>query len=388
APGTEGRGPRRGGLRLLRADDGRAGGLRGRARGRARAAQPPGRQRLERARAVDRHRGAHLRLAHLPHQQRARLGLRHPLRRLQRLPAPRLDGARRSRLPDADRAGHDDAVLRAPPQPRAGARAGRGAGRRARRGDARQPRGEGDQPDRAAALRGVHPWLHRQAVADRPAGAAGADHHPAAGALHVRHPLLHRHPRGHPCRGVRRAADADGPHAGGHRAHRCRLVRRRRRPPGRHPRRLHRPGRPVLRLPRRSPELAHPRPGDRGARGRRPPGHHGHELRRRGRRAHPGARVPALPPRAPERRRADRRHDRVLAVGAAGRRAVLPRRHARGPAPAAGLPRAHGPRGRRALRRAARQLPVPRHAHGDRLRADGVRHRGPPGPAAREGRGL
>ena len=37
--------------------------------------------------------------------------------------------------------------------------------------DAHQPRGEGDQPDRPAALRGVHQGLHRQAVADRPHGA-------------------------------------------------------------------------------------------------------------------------------------------------------------------------------------------------------------------------
>ena len=38
--------------------------------------------------------------------------------------------------------------------------------------DAGEPRGEGDLADRPAALRGVHPRLHRQAVADRPEGAA------------------------------------------------------------------------------------------------------------------------------------------------------------------------------------------------------------------------
>jgi phytoene dehydrogenase-like protein len=80
-----------------------------------------------------------------------------------------------------------------------------------------------------------------------------ADHHPPARALHLRHPLLHRHLRGHPGRRVRRAAHADGDHARRHRAHRRRLVRR----PGvddrGHSRRLHRSGRPVLRLPRRRP---------------------------------------------------------------------------------------------------------------------------------------
>ena len=242
-----------------------------------------------------------------------------------------------------------------------------------------QPRGEGDQPDRAAAVRGVHPRLHRQAVADRPPRAAGADHHPAAGALHLRHPVLRRHPRGHPRRRLRRAAHAHGAHARRHGPHRRRLVRRPRGGPPGHTRRLHRPGRPVLRLPRRRPRLAHPRPRDRGPGGRRPPGHHGHELRRRGRPVHPGARVPALPPRAAQRGRPHRRDDRALALGAAGRRAVLPGRHARGPPPPAGLPRAHGARAGRPLRRTARQLPVPRHAHGDRLRPDGLRQRGRPG---------
>jgi UDP-galactopyranose mutase len=36
-------------------------------------------------------------------------------------------------------------------------------------GRAGQSRGEGDQPHRPSPLRGVHPGLHRQAVADRPA---------------------------------------------------------------------------------------------------------------------------------------------------------------------------------------------------------------------------
>ena len=40
---------------------------------------------------------------------------------------------------------------------------------RSRASDAAEPRGEGDRTDRPPALRGVHPRLHRQAVADRPA---------------------------------------------------------------------------------------------------------------------------------------------------------------------------------------------------------------------------
>ena len=38
--------------------------------------------------------------------------------------------------------------------------------------------------------------LHEEAVADRPHRAAGGDHRPAAGALHLRQPLLQRHLRG------------------------------------------------------------------------------------------------------------------------------------------------------------------------------------------------
>ncbi len=71
--------------------------------------------------------------------------------------------------------------------------------------------------------------LHRQAVADRPQGAPRRQHHPAAGALHLRQPLLQRHLRGSARRRLHRVAGEHGrrrPHRGppGHR-----LVRRPRR---------------------------------------------------------------------------------------------------------------------------------------------------------------
>ena len=56
-----------------------------------------------------------------------------------------------------------------------------------------------------------------------------------------------------------------------------------------------------------------------------------------------------------------------------GRRAVLPGQHPEDRETAAGLPRARQGRGRRLLRRTPRHLPVPRHAHGDRLGAVDVR---------------
>ena len=50
----------------------------------------------------------------------------------------------------------------------AGPGARRRAGRRAGGRTAGEPLGEGGQPHRPAAVRGVHPRLHRKAVADRP----------------------------------------------------------------------------------------------------------------------------------------------------------------------------------------------------------------------------
>ena len=64
------------------------------------------------------------------------------------------------------------------------ARRGEGAGprarRRVRREGCREPRGEGHRPDRAAAVRGVHPRLHGEAVADRPEGPPRRGHQPPA----------------------------------------------------------------------------------------------------------------------------------------------------------------------------------------------------------------
>ena len=73
-----------------------------------------------------------------------------------------------------------------------------------------QPRGEGRLAHRAAVVRGVRQGLHRQAVADRPHRARRVDHHPAAGPLHVRQPLLQRHLRGPSRRRLHGLAREDG----------------------------------------------------------------------------------------------------------------------------------------------------------------------------------
>ena len=164
-------------------------------------------------------------------------------------------------------------------------------------------RREGRLPDRPPALRGVHRPLHRQAVADRTRGAVGRHHQPAPGALHLRQPLLQRHLRGPAGRRLHRVARADGrprPHRG---PARDRLLRhepagqqgqrRRQRARG-----LHRAGRPLLRLRRGPPRLAHARLRAGGAADRRLPGHPGDELPGRRRALHPHPRVPALPPGA------------------------------------------------------------------------------------------
>ena len=95
-------------------------------------------------------------------------------------------------------------------QPRRGPRPDQGAGRRARRQGAGEPRGEGRLADRPPALRGLHRALHREAVADRPRGASRRHHQPAAGALHLRQPLLQRHLRGAAGRRLHRVAAEDG----------------------------------------------------------------------------------------------------------------------------------------------------------------------------------
>ena len=162
-----------------------------------------------------------------------------------------------------------------------------------------EPRGEGHLADRAAALRGVHPRLHRQAVADRPQGAAGRDHQPAAGPLHLRQPLLLRHLRGPADRRLHGLAGADG---------------RRRRIEVRLDTDFFDDARRASSATSRSStpgrSTATSTTGE-GACGWRTldferevvpvgrlPGHPGDELRRRGRPVHPDPRVPALPPGA------------------------------------------------------------------------------------------
>ena len=99
----------------------------------------------------------------------------------------------------------------------------------------------------------------------------------------------------------------------------------------------------------------------------------GDELQRPGRAVHPDPRVQALPPRAHLPARQDRDRARVLPLRRGGRRAVLPDQHRRGPREAAEVPRARPEGADGALRRPARHLQVPRHAHGHRLGAVDVR---------------
>ncbi len=126
-----------------------------------------------------------------------------------------------------------------------------------------QPGGEGDLADRPAALRGVHPRLHRQAVADRPARAARRDHHPAAGPLHLRQPLLQRPYEGLPVDGYTAWLErmADHPRIEVRLAPTSSILDRRR---GQRPGRLHRAAGPLLRQRRRRAGLAHPRLRARG----------------------------------------------------------------------------------------------------------------------------
>ena len=60
------------------------------------------------------------------------------------------------------------------------------------------------------ALRGVHPRLHRQAVADRSQGPASRGHQPPARALQLRQPLLQRHVGRAAHRRLHRVDRADG----------------------------------------------------------------------------------------------------------------------------------------------------------------------------------
>ncbi len=156
-----------------------------------------------------------------------------------------------------------------------------------------------------------------------------------------------------------------------------------RREPGR-PGGLHRPAGPLLRLRRRSTRLAHTGFRSRGAAHRRLPGHPGDELQRPRRALHPDPRVPALPPGAGLPDRQDGDHAGVLAIRRRRRRAVLPDQHRSRSRVAGRLPgqgQSRNRQGQGVVRRPAGHLPVPRHAHGDRQRAEHVRQRPRPAPA-------
>ena len=188
---------------------------------------------------------------------------------LHRLPAPRLREVPGPGLLVPDEPRPDQPVLRQGAHPRRGARADRQAGQRVRHRHRAEPRGEGDQPDRPAALRGVRQGLHRQAVADRPQGAEPGHHHQAPGPLQLRQPLLQRHLRGPAHRRLHRVADPDGrpPQHRGAARHRLpgSVDRPGRGVQGQGPDRLHRPRRRVLRQLRGPAVLAHRRPRGRAS---------------------------------------------------------------------------------------------------------------------------
>ena len=107
---------------------------------------------------------------------------------------------------------------------------------------------------------------------------------------------------------------------------------------------------------------------------RRLPGHPGDELQRRRRAVHPHPRVPALPSRAryPPTRRSSCASSPGSPSDATSR---TTRSTPRGPREAQRVPRTReeGDRRTRCCSVAGSDLPVPRHAHGDRQRTDDVR---------------
>lgn len=112
------------------------------------------------------HRSASVRGPPVPHQQRARVGVREPVHHVHQLRAQGLHLACGRGVRDAGEPGHDQPVL--PGGVLAGRSAGphRGTGRRVGGQDPGELRGEGHQPDRPPAVRSLHQALHREAVAD------------------------------------------------------------------------------------------------------------------------------------------------------------------------------------------------------------------------------
>ena len=202
--------------------------------------------------------------AHLFHtSQPAGVGLRAPVHRLHRLPAPRLRACTTGRPTSSRWASawcRSSSASTSPPTRRAQLIAEQAA--EIDTADAQ------NLEEKAISLIGrplyeafVKDYTAKQWQTD-PKELPAAQHHPAAGALHLRQPLLQRHLRGSARRRLHRVAGEHGrrrPHRGaaGHR-----LVRRPRRAARREPgraRRLHRPAGPLLRLRRRPAGLAHAR---------------------------------------------------------------------------------------------------------------------------------
>ncbi len=276
--------------------------------------------------------------AHLFHTSNERgVGLRQPLHR--RSPATSTASTRRTRgevFPLPINLGTINQFFRAAHGPRR--RRARWSPSRPRRSTPTAPANLEEKAhlaDRPPAVRGVHPRLHRQAVADRPARAAGRGHHAGCrSATPTTTATSTTRYEGLPIDGYTAWLErmADHPNIEVRldtdffdESQPCTS-----RPSSARCRRLHRPGRPLLRLRRRARSA--------GARStsssevlddRRLPGHVGDELRRRGRAVHPHPRVPALPPRARLSRRQDGDHARVLALRRPRGRAVLPGQHRR-----------------------------------------------------------
>ena len=240
----------------------------GLSRPRPRAPAPPRRQRLQRDRPRDRDRGPPLRRAPVPHLERAGLGVRQPVHRLHRLPAPGLRPSTRARSTRCRSTSARSASSSAGRcTPGRGARPGRRAGQPSSTPTTRgQPRGEGDLADRPPALRGVHPRLHRQAVADRPQGAARRRSSPGCRSATPSTTATSTTPT-RACRSTATPRGSSGwPTTRRSRSSSTPTSSTRKddlRRPG--PGRLHRPGRPVLRLLRGPAGLAHARLRARGA---------------------------------------------------------------------------------------------------------------------------
>ena len=234
--------------------------------------------------------------------------------------------------------------------------------------DAHEPRGEGDQPDRPPALRGVREGLHRQAVADRPQGAerrtssrgsrSATTSTTATSTTPTRASRSTATPPGSsgwPTTPTSRSASTPTSSTSADEFK------------GKVPIVYTGPvdeyfGNSEGRLSWRTIDLERET-----ARRRRLPGHRRRQRQRRGPAVHPYARVQAPPPRADLPARQDDRRARVLPLRRGGRRALLPDQHRRRPREAAEVPRARQAGADGALRRPARHLQVPRHAHGDRL---------------------